>query len=143
MKRRKEIQDILDEEQNFGDESPEGVKYTAIPRQPYRPGFDGELSTDDNIPDDEKWMHGVSDLPLVLDFLYIKQIEKQIGRYLDSVDLLPARYDEPVFFETLKGYWDTYKIPVYDMPSGLQLQLEDLTNAMIAKALWKRIQGAA
>lgn len=102
-----------------------------------------ESTTDTELPDYLMSLAGVQKIPDVLDYLYIKTIERRIGRKIHEYELEAARFGEPVFFEDQFGTWDTYKIPKYRMPTGLQHNLIDVTNAMVAIALWKRIQGAA
>lgn len=63
---------------------------------------------------------------LVKDVLYIKTIEKAIGRKLDELDLECIEYGEPIFVQHKNGMWASYVIPTYQMPHDLMPKGVDL-----------------
>lgn len=64
--------------------------------------------------------------PKALDFLYIKTIEKQIGRRLDEIDIETIRYGEQLFAQKTNGVWASYFVPVYKFPHDLMVKDADL-----------------
>ena len=56
---------------------------------------------------------------IVIDVLYIKKIERTIGRKLDAEELERIRFGEPIHVEAKNGFFLRYDVPTYRMPHDL------------------------
>ena len=61
--------------------------------------------------------HGVSMSTIVFDPLYIKMVEREIGRKLDDFEFEAIKYGEPVYFQRKDGSWASYLVPHYKLQS--------------------------
>ena len=78
---------------------------------------------------------------LVKDVLYIKTIEKAIGRKLDELDLECIEYGEPIFVQHKHGGWASYVVPLYHMPHDLMrkdIDLYAIYAAQFNPNIWER-----
>jgi hypothetical protein len=66
---------------------------------------------------------------IVKDVLFIKTIEKAIGRKLDDLELECIEYGEPIFVQYKNGTWASYVVPTYNMPHDLMPKGVDLFEA--------------
>ena len=65
-------------------------------------------------------------MSLVFDPIYIKQIEKRIGRKLDDFELDSIKYGEPVHLQAHSGEWVSFDVPYCSLESlGPDFQGED------------------
>jgi hypothetical protein len=56
---------------------------------------------------------------IIKDVLVIKQIEKQIKRKLDDLELLAIYLNEPIYFELDNGEFVTHFVPLYKIPDEM------------------------
>jgi hypothetical protein len=62
---------------------------------------------------------------IVFDPLYIKTIEKAIGRKLDDFELEAIKFGEPIQYQNRKGEWASFHVPHYKFESlGPQIEAE-------------------
>lgn len=67
--------------------------------------------------------------PSVLDFLYVKKIEREIGRKLDPMDVDVIRAEETLHIQKKNGVWLSYIVPTYRLPHDLMVKEADLALA--------------
>jgi hypothetical protein len=70
----------------------------------------------------------------VIDVLFIKQIEKEIGRKLDEIELDQARYGETIFVQTKRGTYFSFVVPLLEMPRDLMKCPQEYDAIMIRHA---------
>lgn len=63
---------------------------------------------------------------VIKDVLYIKHIERTIGRKLDEMDLEAIMYGEPIYFQKRNGELISFIVPLYRIPHDLMNKDLDL-----------------
>lgn len=56
----------------------------------------------------------------VFDPLYIKSIEKAIGRKLDEFEKEAVQYGEPIYLQKIDGSWSQFNVPYYKFPLDIE-----------------------
>lgn len=105
-------------------------------------GTGKQLTTENykEVDADVRWVVGACwSEDIVVDVLFIKQIEKIISRELNVVEVEALRFGEPLFYQDRSGRWDSCVAQTFMFPSQLQLRLEDLTEATTRNSLLKKV----
>lgn len=58
-------------------------------------------------------------MPIILDWLHIKQIEKEIGRRLSVEEIEDLKENMPVFTRAGGGDWMSFAVALYRLPQDL------------------------
>lgn len=56
---------------------------------------------------------------IVIDVLYVKMIERTIGRKLDELDIECIYFGEPIFVQKKNGVYMSFIVPLYRFPHDL------------------------